>query len=170
MENNFLSVINSRRSVRKYTNEPVTETDIRQILEAAMNAPSAGNEQAWQFIVMTDKKVMEEFSKLNQNVGYLKNAAAAILVCGDTSLEKYAGYNFHDCCAATENILLAIHAKGLGGVWGAIFLNTVDGNRTLLNLPDNLIPVSVIPFGHIEEKTQKPESRFDEKKIHWNKF
>jgi len=170
MENNLLNVINSRRSVRKYTTETVSETDIREILEAAMNAPSAGNEQAWQFIVLTDKKVMEEFSKLNQNVGYLKNAAAAILVCGDITLEKYAGYHFHDCCAATENILLAIHAKGLGGVWGAIFPNIVEGIRSLLNLPDNLIPVSVIPFGHFDGKTQKPETRFDEKKIHWNKF
>jgi len=65
---------------------------------------------------------------------------------------------------------LAIHAKGLGGVWGAIFPNIVEGIRSLLNLPDNLIPVSVIPFGHIDGKPQKPETRFDEKKIHWNKF
>lgn len=170
MENNLLNVINTRRSVRKYTAEPVSETTIREILEAGMNAPSAGNEQAWQFVVMTDKKVMEEFSKLNQNVAYLKNAAAAILVCGDTILEKYTGYHFHDCCAATENILLAIHAKGLGGVWGAIFPNAVGGIRTLFNLSENIIPISVIPFGHIDGKTHEQESRFDEKKIHWNKF
>ncbi|NVO10702.1 MAG: nitroreductase family protein [Bacteroidales bacterium] len=170
MENTILNVINTRRSVRKFTNKTISETDIKEILEAGMNAPSAGNEQAWHFIVMTDKSVMEEYSKLNKNVAYLKSAAAAILVCGNTKLEKYAGYHFHDCCAATENILLAIHAKGMGGVWGAVFPNTFDGIRGLLNLPENLIPVSVIPFGYFEEKTQDAESRYDKQKVHWNKF
>ncbi|MCX6279949.1 MAG: nitroreductase family protein [Bacteroidetes bacterium] len=170
MENNFLNIINTRRSVRKFTNETISETDICEILEAGMNAPSAGNEQAWQFIVMTDKSVMKEYSKLNQNVGYLKNASAAILVCGDTKLEKNIGYHFHDCCAATENILLAIHAKGMGGVWGAVFLNAIDDIRELLNLPSNLNPVSVIPFGHFEGKTHDVKSRYDKQKVHWNKF
>ncbi len=170
MENIFLNGINTRRSVRKFTNETISENDIREILEAGMNAPSAGNEQAWEFIVMTDKSIMEKYSNLNQNVGYLKNAPVAILVCGNTKLEKYTGYHFHDCCAATENILLAIHAKGMGGVWGAVFPNIVDDIRKLFNLPENLIPVSVIPFGHFEEKIHNIESRYDKQKVHWNKF
>lgn len=79
---------------------------------------------------MTDKSVMEQYSKLNQNVGYLKNAAAAILVCGDTKLERYIGYHFHDCCAATENVLLAIQAKGMGSVWSAVFPNGINFKKT----------------------------------------
>jgi nitroreductase len=165
----MLDIINSRRSVRKFSNKIVTEKDIKEIVEAGMNAPSAGNEQAWQMIVLTDKEVKEKYASFNQNAAYVKNAPCAILICGDKSVQKYDGFYVHDCCAATENILLAIHAKGLGGVWCNVFPNAIDGIKKLLNIPEHIVPFSIVPFGYYEKMT-KYESRFDETKLHYNQW
>ncbi len=165
----MLTLINTRRSVRKWIEKPVSETDIHDIVEAGMNAPSAGNEQAWQMIVLTDKALMEKISATNKNIATLRNAPAAILVCGDLNAQKYDGYYVHDCCAATENILLAIHAKGLGGVWGNVFPDHAEGFRQLLNIPADIIPFSIIPFGHIDG-VPAYESRFNPQKLHFNQW
>ncbi|MEI7942013.1 MAG: nitroreductase family protein, partial [Candidatus Riflemargulisbacteria bacterium] len=114
----MLKFINTRRSVRKWLDKPVNNQDVQDIIEAGMNAPSAGNEQAWQMILLTDKDILNTISEFNQNISIIKNAAVAIMVCGDLQAQKYQGYYVHDCSAATENMLLAIHAKGLGGFWG----------------------------------------------------
>ena len=165
----MLKLLNTRRSVRNFKNEPVSDADIREILETAMNAPSAGDERAWQFIVLTDQKIMEEYAQFNKNVASLRQAPAAILVCGDKKAEKYEGLHVYDCSAATENILLAIHAKGLGGFWGHVFPEAIPRIRTMLNLPEHILPVSVIPFGHpLKNGNPAPETRFDESRVHMN--
>jgi len=165
----MLQLINSRRSVRKFSDKEISEKDVLEIIEAGMNAPSAGNEQAWQMIVLTDKQVTEKYAAFNQNAAYVKNAPISILICGDRSAEKYEGFYVHDCCAATENILLAIHAKGMGGVWCNVFPDAIDGIRELLNLPEHIVPFSIVPFGYAE-KTPKYESRFDKLKLHYNQW
>lgn len=161
----MLEAIVSRRSVRKWKPDAVSEEDIRGILEAAMNAPSAVNEQAWQFVVLTGK-VLQEFVDVNGNTP--KGAPVGILVCGDKKADKLGGFYVHDCCAATQNILLAIHAKGLGGVWTAVFPNAIPGLRRLLNLPDHVYPLAFVPFGHPAARQGKPTSRYDETKVHRN--
>ncbi len=163
----MLEIINTRRSVRKFTDKPVSEQDIRDILEAAMNAPSAGNEQAWQFVVITEDEIKTKYAAFNPNAVYVKNAPVSILICGDIAAQKYAGYYVHDCSAATENMLLAIHSKSMGGVWCNVFPDAVTGIRKLLNLPDSIVPFSIVPFGYTE-KLPKYETRFDMKKIHYN--
>jgi nitroreductase len=165
----MLETINTRRSVRKWKKESVKDTDITEILEAAMNAPSAGNEQAWHFIVITDKEIMEKYSAMNRNVVYMKNAAAAILVCGNINAEKYEGLHVYDCSAATQNILLAIHSKELGAVWGHVFTDKIKGIQNLLELPEHIVPFSIVPFGYIEKK-QNSKSRYDELKVSYNKW
>jgi nitroreductase len=109
----MLEMLNSRRSVRKFKSAAVSEKDLQGVLEAAMNAPSAINEQSWQFIVLGGA-VLDEFIKINTNTP--KGAPTGILVCQDLRSEKAKGYAVQDCSAATQNILLAIHEKGLGGV------------------------------------------------------
>ena len=165
----MIGFINSRRSARKWTEQPVSEADILEIAEAGMNAPSAGNEQAWQMIVLTDRVVMAGYAEFNRNVAFIKNAPAAILICGDIKAQKYPGYYVHDCCAATENILLAVHAKGMAGVWGNVFPEMADDIRKLLGLPDHIIPFSVVPFGY-PDKPAAYVSRFDQAKLHFNKW
>jgi nitroreductase len=160
-----LDVIVSRRSVRKWKPDAVSESDIKDILEVAMNAPSAVNEQAWQFVVLSGK-VLEDFVRINGNTP--KGSPVGILVCGDQKQDKLGGFYLHDCCAATQNILLAVHAKGLGGVWTAIFPNAIPEVRKLLNLPDHVIPIAFVPFGHPVSERTKPASRYDEAKVHRN--
>ena len=163
----MLEVLNSRRSVRRFKPDAVSEKDVQEVLEAAMNAPSAINEQAWQFIVLTGA-VLEEFIKINTNSP--KGAPVGILVCQDLQREKAKGYAVQDCSAATMNLLLAIHAKGLGGVWTTVFPPNVPHIKALLNIPDNVLPFSFVPVGYPLVKSEKPESRFDAKKIHTNNW
>ena len=163
----MLEVINTRRSVRKWRPEKVSEADIREILEAAMNAPSAGNEQAWQFVVLTGE-TLEKYLAINPNAA--KGAPVGILVCGDRKAQKYEGFYPQDCAAATQNILLAVHAKGLGGVWTTVFPPNAAPVRKLLGLPEDVVPFSFVPFGHPDPATQGYVSRFDENKVHNNRW
>ena len=155
----------SRRSVRKWKPDAVSEEDIRDVLEAAMNAPSAVNEQAWQFVVLTGQ-VLRDFAEINGNSP--KGAPVGILVCGDKKADKLGGFYVHDCCAATQNILLAIHAKGLGGVWTAVFPKAIPELRRLLGLPDHVYPLAFVPFGHPATRQGRATSRYDETKVHRN--
>jgi nitroreductase len=166
----MLDVINSRRSVRVWKSGSVPEVDIQKILEAAMNAPSAGNEQPWQFIVVTDKTMLIKASTFNPYGGFVKNAPVAILVCGDTRLERFKGYWVQDCSAAAENILLAAHALGLGAVWTSIFPmeDRMRGFTQLFNLPEEVIPFTLIPVGYPLASAKETKSRFDASRVRQN--
>lgn len=160
----------SRRSIRKYTAGPITDEVLREILEAAMSAPSAGNEQPWHFVIINDRKILDYIPSFHPHSHMLKEATVAILVCGDIKLEKHIGYWVQDCAAATENLLLAIHAKGLGAVWLGIFPREerVTGLRKLLGIPDHVVPFSLIPVGvPAESKPPRPD-RYNALKIHYN--
>ena len=163
MGNSALEVINGRRSTRRFAGHPVGEADIRDLLEAAMNAPSAINEQAWQFVVLSGKP-LEDYLKINSNTP--KGAPVAILVCQDLAVEKAPGYSVQDCAAATQNILLAAHAKGLGAVWTTVFPANVAAVRRLLGVPDTVVPFSCVPLGRPAGPAPRTESRFDESKVH----
>ena len=162
----------SRRSIRKYTAEPVTEEVLREILEAAMSAPSAGNQQPWHFVIINDRKILDYIPSFHPHSQMLKEAPVAILVCGDLTLEKHIGYWVQDCSAATENLLLAIHAKGLGAVWLGIFPREerVEGLRKLLDIPDHVIPLSLIPVGYPAESKPPRPDRYNANKIHHNRW
>lgn len=166
-----MNAILARRSIRKYTEQPVSEEVIKEILEAAMSAPSAGNEQPWHFIVINDRKILAEIPKFHPYSQMLKDAPVAILVCGDEQLEKYKGFWVQDCSAATENILIAVQEKGLGAVWLGIYPeeDRVAGIRQLLNIPANIIPLSLIPIGYPGEE-KPPANRYDPTRIHYNKW
>ena len=164
--NSTLDVIVSRRSVRRWKSGAVSDADIKDVLEAAMNAPSAANEQAWQFIVLSGR-VLEDFVRINRG-NTPEGSPVGILICGDKKLEKMRGFHVQDCCAATQNILLAIHAKGLGGVWTTIFPHADGKMRKLLNLPGHVIPLAFVPFGYPVSEPPKPASRYDETRVHKN--
>ena len=163
----MLKLINTRRSVRRWLNKPVNNQEIEEIVEAGMNAPSAGNEQAWQMIVLTDKDILTKISEFNPNISVIKNAPVAIMVCGDLQAQKYQGYYVHDCSAATENMLLAVHAKGLGGFWGNVFPDNIIKFKELLNIPEHIVPFSVVIFGY-PEALPKYETRLNKEKLHLN--
>jgi nitroreductase len=160
----------SRRSIRKYTAKTIEEDVLREILEAAMSAPSAGNQQPWHFVIINDREILNEVPKFHPHSLMLKEAPLAIVVCGDPTLEKHIGYWVQDCSAATENLLIAIHAKGLGAVWLGIYPREerVTGLRKLLAIPEHVIPFSLVPIGHPAETKPLRPDRYHELKIHHN--
>ncbi len=164
-----IEAIRSRRSIRRYTPQPVAEETIRLLLEAAMSAPSAGNEQPWQFVVITQRGLLDEIPRFHPYADMLREAQVAILVCGDTERERYAGHWVQDCSAATQNLLLAAHACGLGAVWVGVYPveERVRRFQKLFGLPAGVIPLALIPVGHPGERIL-PAHRFEQARVHQN--
>jgi len=164
-----LQAIKTRRSIRKYLDKLVPAEIIRDLLEAAMFAPSAGNEQPWQFIVLDDRKFLDEIPRICPTASMCRQSPLAILVCGDSSLEKYPGFWVEDCSAATENLLLAAHALGLGAVWAGVYPleDRVEAFRRSLCLPEEVTPFSLVALGYPNEVPAAPR-RYSEERVHYN--
>ena len=166
-----MKAILERRSIRKYTNEAVSENDVKDLLRAAMSAPSAGNEQPWEFIVVKDRQLLNEVMQVHPYAAMLEEAPLAIMVCGDLTREKYKGYWVQDCSAAAENILIAAQEKGLGAVWLGVYPveDRVESIRRVFGIPGHVTPMSLIAVGHPGE-TKAAADRYDEGRIHLNKW
>ena len=171
MENNALENIFERKSVREYTVQIIQKDTLEKLVKAGMAAPSARNLQVWHFIVLTDKIDLKNLGNKLSNATMLKNAAAAIVVCGN--LEKAyceidSAYWVQDCSAASENILLAAEALKLGAVWTAVYpypdrLKTV---KDYLKLEPKYIPLNIIVIGHPSKK-EKPKNKWNPENIEW---
>ena len=166
-----LKAILTRRSVRKFTNQDVSKEDLTDLLRAGMQAPSAGNERPWHFIVIDDPDLLSKIPEFHPYAEMLHEAPLAILVCSDRDLEKHRATWLQDCSAAIENILLTAHAKGLGGVWLGIFPNgdRVAGMQSLLSMPETIRPVGLVAIGHPALRPE-PQDRFDPTRVHQNKW
>lgn len=161
-----MQAILTRRSIRKYTSQPVSQETVNQLLDAAMSAPTATN-QAWHFVVIRERTVLESFMKFHPHAHMMKTAAAGILVCGDPITEALKGRWIMDCSAATENMLIAANALGLGACWVGIYPveERIHGVRSLLGIPEHIIPLSCVSLGWPDEKKQPP-NRFRQDLIH----
>lgn len=161
--------IHHRRSIRKYTDAPVSEAVVETILKAAMSAPSAGNAQPWRFVVITDRKILNRVPDVHPYASMARQAQVGILVCGDLRLEKYPGNWIADCSAATQNLLLAACAEGLGAVWTGVYPqeDRIKGFQKLLNLPEQVVPLAFVPMGHPDQRLP-PEDRFRKDRVHRN--
>ena len=164
-----IDAIHTRRSIRKYTKQPVSDDIIHEFLAAAMMAPSSGNAQPWHFVIIKERETLDAIAVFHQHGKMLRDAPIAILVCADPTLEKYEGRWMLDCSAATQNLLLAAHAKGLGAVWIGIYpgANRIDPMRELAALPEHIIPFSLISIGYPAEQKPTPE-RFNTERIHYD--
>jgi nitroreductase len=164
-----MNAIFSRRSIRKYLPKPVTYDLIENILKAGMNAPSAGDEQPWHFVILNEHSLLQKISEIHPYAKMLKAAPAAILVCGDRSVFKFKDLWIQDCSAATENMLLAAHDLGLGAVWIGVYPveNLVREVRSILNIPQDITPFSIIGMGYPSEE-KSGRLRYDKSKIHTN--
>ncbi|MGM0368326.1 MAG: nitroreductase family protein [Actinomycetota bacterium] len=160
-----------RRSIRKYTDDPVSDENIEKLLKAAMAAPTAGNQQEWEFIVIKDRHTLNSIPKVHPYATMLKKAPLAIAICADRDRESHVGYWVQDCAAATQNILLEAQHLGLGACWLGIYPREkrVKGLKEILSLPDNVMPLSLVAVGNPADK-KKPADRFDKSKIHINKW
>lgn len=172
--NPTLETIFNRTSIRSYSDQKVEKDQIMTLLKAGMSAPSAVNKQPWEFIVIDDKDLMGKIGDEFKNAGMVKKASCAIIVCGDMNLTlggDVQEFWVQDCSAATENILLAAHSMGLGAVWCGIYpgKERIEKLSNLLSLPENIIPLNIIPIG-VRDKEQEPKDKWKEEKIHWNKW
>jgi nitroreductase len=166
-----LEAIHTRRSIRKFKDKPIPRELITELLRAAMSAPSAVNAQTWIFIVIDDRKLLDEIPTYSPYASMCREAPLAVLICGDTSLEKAPGFWVQDCSAATQNLLLAAHAVGLGAVWTGVYpvKDRVEGFRKAFGLPDNVIPLAFVPIGYPDQHPGS-QDRFDRKKIYCNAY
>lgn len=160
----------SRVSVRRYTDVPVTDEEITAILHAAMSAPSAVNRQPWEFFVVDDPELLKRLADALPYAKMAAQAPLAIVVCGSRErfLEGVDDVLWEqDLSAASENILLAAHAIGLGGVWTCLYPHEerIAPVRAILNIPDRLIPFNLIPIGH-PEHDHAPMDKWHPDRIH----
>ena len=167
----MLESILTRRSIRSYKSDPVPAEILDQLIRAGMSAPSAWNEQIWHFVVITDRQKLDMIPRFHRYAQMLKSAPAAILVCGDISLEKEKGFWYQDCAAAAENILVAANMLGLGGVWVGIYpiKERIQKISALFKLPKNIVPFCITSLGYPDEG--KPVfDRFRPERVHWGKW
>jgi len=159
----------NRRSARSYRDEAVTEEQIEQVLRAAMAAPSAGNQQPWEFVVVTERDLLVKINAVHPHSKMLLEAPAAILVCGDTSREEHADFWIQDCSAAVQNMLLEATHQGLGSVWLGVYprQDRVTGLKKLFNLPESVIPFAVVALGYAANQPP-PVDRYNPNYVHRN--
>lgn len=153
-----IKCLKTRRSIRKYTAETVTDKQINEILECARNAPSAHNCQSWEFIVVKDEKKKTQLSQVHQWAGFVKDAPVVIVTCHNKNRDTFTppSTNRFTPAVAVENILLAAHALGLGACW--VYVkddkepNIEENVKKILDLPENLEVICQVPIGHPNEK------------------
>lgn len=162
--------IMERRSVRTFTPEPVTQEELRQLLAAAMAAPSAVNQQPWEFYVVQDAAMRESLSRTSPYAGPAAKAPVCIVPCLRAQDLRAPEYALVDLSAATENLLVKACELGLGGVWLGVAPNQERSRAVaqVLGCPDTLAPFALVPVGHPADKRQPTgPSRFDESRIRW---
>ncbi len=165
--------IMTRTSIRQFKAQPVEQDKVDILLKAAMAAPSALNLQPWHFIVINDKETIALLSGKQPT-----SAPLMIAVCGDTDKTmlpdgstKLPDFWVEDVSAATENLLLAAHALGLGAVWTGVYpaMDRTAEVANVLNCPQNIVPLAVVRVGYPDESPE-PKNKFKEENISYNKF
>ena len=171
--NDKLQFILGRRSIRVYESGEVNETAITQLLQAAMGAPSAVARDPWRFVVIRKKETRSAIEEALPNGGMLATAPLGIVVCGDLDAahDRQLSYLLQDCSAAIENLLLCVHALGLGACWLGIhpLEERVQRLKEILQLPASVIPIASIAIGHPGEE-KEPRTRFNREYVHWEKW
>jgi len=167
-----LEAIFTRRSIREYTDQPVSDELVQELLAAAMQAPSAGNQQPWHFVVVTDRNQLDALADALPFGKMLKIAPLGVVICGDESRARYRDFWVQDCSAATQNLLLAAHTRGLGAVWLGVYplQERVASVKQVLGLPDQVMPLCVVPLGYPAVKREPPARRYDSARIHANRW
>ena len=168
-----MNSIFERRSIRSYLDKPIPKEVMEDILRAGMYAPSAGNEQPWEFVVIQEKSTLESMCAVHPHAKALLSCNAAIVICGNLLKQKYsAQYWVLDCTLAGQNIMLQSKEMGLGSVWLGVYpcKYRMENIAQLLHFPKTVVPLSVIAIGYPAESVPQPEDRFRREKIHFEKW
>jgi nitroreductase len=167
-----LEAIKTRRSIRQYKQEIISNDILKELLTAGMSGPTAGN-KPWKFIVINDPEKIREVANADSGANLAPNVPLAILVCGD--MEKYQDisqrYWVIDSSIAAQNILLAAQSKGLGAVWSGVYPTEerINGLKSLFELPENIKPLVLIVIGYPAEHLPVVD-RYDASRVHYNTF
>lgn len=172
-----LECIMTRYSLRAYSSRPVADSIVEKILRAGMAAPTAMRMQPWEMVVVTEQPLKDSIASVSKGMAMIKDAPLVVAVCGNTNRfiegESAAagGFWIEDCSAAAENILLAAHAIGLGGVWCGVYPvdERVEHMRRILNLPDTIVPFNVMAIGY-PEAAGAPKDKWNPSRVHYNRF
>lgn len=166
-----MKTIDIRRSIRKYTDQPVSQVEIEKLLRAAMQAPSAGNQQPWEFLVVEDKDMLEKVSKVSPYAGMVKDASLAVIMLGNEERMRFPENWEQDLSAATQNLLLEVADLGLGAVWLGVapLEDRVTYISELFDLPEHIKPFAIVPVGHPATEN-KFVDRYDETRVHREKY
>ncbi len=171
----ILENIMTRTSIRAYEKDkPIEQEKVEKMLRAGMAAPTAVNKQPWHFVVLNNRSVIDSLAAVNPNKEKMEKSPLIIVVCGDMTkaMEGEARqFWIQDTSAATENILLAAHAMGLGAVWTALYPNQerVKEAARVLDLPDQIIPLCAVVIGYPAENPN-PKDKWQESNVSYNKF
>lgn len=171
-----IDCIMTRASVRSYTDRQVEDSIVNKILRAGMAAPTAANQQPWHFVVITEQNLKDSITASFKYAKMVEGCSFAVVVCGDMDNlfngdMPDGGFWVQDCSAASENMLLAAHALGIGGVWCGIYplKDREERLSSILNLPSNLTPLNVMAFGYPSQPAA-PKDKWDSAKIHYNAY
>lgn len=165
-----IKALMTRRSIRAWKQDRVSEEQRKTMLEAAMNAPSAADARPWHFVTMDDPAVIRRFTGLG-GTEMLENSTFMVLVCGEVAREVYPGFWPQDCSCAAQNMQLAAHDIGLGCVWIAIYPldDRVQTCRDILGIPGNITPFALLAMG-IPAEAPGPEYRYDAERLHHDRW
>lgn len=167
----LIKFIMGRRSIRTFAQGEVTDAQVLQILQAAMAAPSAVARDPWRFVVIRRRAVMDALSQFLANGEMLNNASVAIVVCGDVEAahDRQISYLLQDCAASIENLLLAVHALGLGACWLGVHPREERTRRMkeALSLPESIVPVACIAIG-VPGEIKQPRTRYQPALVHYD--
>jgi nitroreductase len=149
----------------------VAEESLSRLLHAAMSAPSARDQRPWRFIVVRERALLSAIAAAEPNGSMIAHAQVAVVVCSDLQLVKSEGFWIQDCAAATENLLVAAHAEGLGAVWVGTYPREerVEGVRAVFGLPSHIVPFSVVSLGYPVE-SPIAASRFDPERVYHDRY
>jgi len=171
----LLEIIKGRRSVRRFTREKVPKEHVFLLIEAARWAPSAGNLQPWEFIIVTDDNIKYKLMEAALHQEYIYEAPVVIVAAANIPrTSNYYGkrgeelYVIQDVAAAIQNILLMAHALGLGAVWIGAFYE--DRVKEILRLPEYVRPLAIIPVGWPAERPYSPPRRSVDEIVHWETY
>ena len=161
-----------RRSIRKFTDDPVPDDHVNTLLKAGMSAPSAANERPWHFVVIRERSLLDAVAKFHPYARMITQAPLAILVCADPQLERSKGFWVEDCSAATENILIEAQEIGLGSVWLGIYPreDRVENMRRIIaGMPEHIVPFALLPVGYPAE-FKRSSDRWDDSRVHHGRW
>ncbi len=165
-------ILFTRRSIRNYKKDMhISDDMIEFIVDAAMAAPSARNRQPWHFIISRDRNKLNKLSEVHPYGKMLKDASMAVIVSGDLKIEDRESSLVQNCSAATQNLLLAAHGIGLGGVWLGLYPREerIVALKNMFKLPENILPITLISVGFPDESKPR-NNNFNPDRLHFEQW